>query len=204
MTTSVLPVQSDSTKRCIKCGEVKPLSEFCKQRKSRDGLQYYCKRCNVKRRLEYSIANPNARWRSTAFSNAKARAAEKGIPFDAEAVSQVVQTIPAHCPYLHIPLVIGVGSGHTDRSHCPSIDRIKPYLGYVAGNLQIISQLANRMKQDASLEMLLTFSRSCIRIHANEHNEDENQVRVPVSTAYSQQEILEPDSDEGWGAGDWF
>ena len=38
----------ESLKRCIKCGEFKPLSEFHKNRASKDGLAYFCKPCNNK------------------------------------------------------------------------------------------------------------------------------------------------------------
>lgn len=37
-------------KRCTKCGEKKPLSEFAKSLKNKDGLQYYCKECTKKYR----------------------------------------------------------------------------------------------------------------------------------------------------------
>ena len=33
------------TKVCTKCGRELPLSEFVKQRKSKDGLMYWCKSC---------------------------------------------------------------------------------------------------------------------------------------------------------------
>lgn len=36
------------TKKCSKCGEVKILNEFTKEKKSSDGYSYYCKKCNIK------------------------------------------------------------------------------------------------------------------------------------------------------------
>jgi 5-methylcytosine-specific restriction endonuclease McrA len=47
---------NDTTKVCRKCGEIKPLSEFHKQRKNPDGLQYWCKDCkrqNTRERGDY-------------------------------------------------------------------------------------------------------------------------------------------------------
>jgi hypothetical protein len=38
-----------SEKRCPKCREVKPLSEFWKNRSMRDGLQNYCKLCHTEK-----------------------------------------------------------------------------------------------------------------------------------------------------------
>lgn len=34
-----------TTKRCPRCGQVKPVGEFHKKSKSKDGLQTYCKIC---------------------------------------------------------------------------------------------------------------------------------------------------------------
>lgn len=36
---------SEKTKRCPKCGQVKPFSEFYKSAASKSGLQSYCKDC---------------------------------------------------------------------------------------------------------------------------------------------------------------
>ena len=55
------------------------------------------------------------------------------------------------CPVLGIPLVIGEGAC-SDNS--PSIDRIIPELGYVKGNIKVISRRANRIKNDATPDEL--------------------------------------------------
>jgi hypothetical protein len=58
--------------------------------------------------------------------------------------------IPELCPYLKVPLVKGT-------RYAPSIDRIDNDRGYVPGNVEVISQKANTMKSDCSLEELLEF-----------------------------------------------
>jgi hypothetical protein len=50
---------------------------------------------------------------------------------------------------LGIPLQIGTGD-KTDNS--PSLDRIVPSKGYVIGNIEVMSDKANRIKTNASLE----------------------------------------------------
>jgi hypothetical protein len=35
------------TKRCSKCRETKPLSEFYRTKRTKDGLAYYCKACHI-------------------------------------------------------------------------------------------------------------------------------------------------------------
>jgi len=39
------PVEQVETKRCIQCGEVKPLSEFYRRKDSKDGFNNRCKKC---------------------------------------------------------------------------------------------------------------------------------------------------------------
>ena len=49
------------TKKCRKCNEVLPVSEFYKNSKSKDGLACYCKKCCVKRSTEYYHAHREER-----------------------------------------------------------------------------------------------------------------------------------------------
>lgn len=93
-------------------------------------------------------------WRM--YNSAKARAKSKGLPFDLEKHDII---IPAICPYLGIPII---SSEKKVTANSPSLDRIKTELGYVKGNVEVISHMANRMKQDVSPEMLLYFSRKVI------------------------------------------
>jgi hypothetical protein len=83
------------------------------------------------------------------WGNLKARAKKQGIPFDLEE-SDVVA--PECCPVLGIKLERSGGLGRLDSS--PSVDRIIPSLGYVKGNVVVISYRANRIKNDATLEEL--------------------------------------------------
>ena len=61
-----------------------------------------------------------------------------------------VPEVPEFCPVLGIPLDLEGGQ----KENSPSLDKIIPRLGYVPGNVQIISQRANRIKYDASAEEL--------------------------------------------------
>lgn len=79
---------------------------------------------------------------------ARKRAKAKGIPFCISARDLV---IPAICPVLAIPLAVGDGRP-SDAS--PSLDRIVPALGYVKGNVVVISMRANRLKSDATVDEL--------------------------------------------------
>lgn len=86
---------------------------------------------------------------SQLLSNAKGRALRNGITFDLTRDDVVV---PDVCPVFGEPFVWGVGEGRNDFS--PSLDRIIPDRGYVRGNVQVISWLANRLKSNATLMQL--------------------------------------------------
>jgi hypothetical protein len=79
------------------------------------------------------------------------KARRKGIPFNLTKEDFIA---PAVCPYLGITLIPGVGRDHV-QPDAPSIDRLIPALGYVKGNVQIISVKANRIKQDATSDEVM-------------------------------------------------
>lgn len=65
--------------------------------------------------------------------------------------------IPDNCPILGIKINMNSGkSGAYINS--PSLDRKDNSLGYVKGNVWVISQLANAMKGAASVEQLQAFA----------------------------------------------
>ena len=73
----------------------------------------------------------------------KAVAKKRGLPFD---LVEADIKIPSHCPILGIKLERGSGQ-RTNAS--PSIDRITPKLGYVRGNVIVVSWEANNIKGNA-------------------------------------------------------
>lgn len=64
--------------------------------------------------------------------------------------------IPDRCPILGIKLEQGFRSG---RDNSPSVDKLKLDKGYVPDNFQVISNLANRMKNNATLEQCVLLGR---------------------------------------------
>lgn len=63
--------------------------------------------------------------------------------------------IPKICPILNIEIKKGVKKSLPSS---PTLDRINPEIGYVKGNIQVISRKANTMKSDATREELLIFA----------------------------------------------
>ena len=60
-----------ATKKCKKCGEVKPLNEFHKEKRSKDGHNTKCKRCRSKQRKQHyednkdKVKEQQAKYRKT-------------------------------------------------------------------------------------------------------------------------------------------
>tara|TARA_Y100000034_G_scaffold96183_1_gene117051 strand:- start:83 stop:640 length:558 start_codon:yes stop_codon:yes gene_type:complete len=155
-------------KTCTKCNEHKPLSEFNKYKRLKDGLFTYCKACHKK--YQDNICRFK-RW----FGGKKGRAKYKGIEFTIEPTdipgvkikpvhyndtvhhrktgikSWEVTEYPKVCPVQRIELDWNInGRGGHDNS--PSLDRIDPTKGYIPGNVMIMSSLANKMKSNSTLE----------------------------------------------------
>lgn len=149
-------------KRCSKCKEFNPLENFSKKSKAKDGLDSWCKRCsraNSKRqrnREEYNARQKEylkMNIEKTLLYSARIRAARYGLDCS---ITENDIVIPKHCPILGIEIFRGVGSAHHGS---PSLDRIIPQLGYVPGNIQVISYKANTMKSDATIKELVSFAK---------------------------------------------
>jgi hypothetical protein len=85
---------------------------------------------------------------------ARNRAREQGVPFDITADDI---SIPERCPLLGIPIVRGEGKLH---ANSPSLDRLRPELGYVRGNVVVVSYRANAIKHDATPDELEMIARN--------------------------------------------
>jgi hypothetical protein len=97
------------------------------------------------------------RWRAKnpilcMLQRARQNAKRKGLPYSIKAKSIM---IPECCPILGIRLKRA--KGHFDDAS-PSLDKKIPKLGYVEGNVQVISAKANVMKNNASPDELRRFA----------------------------------------------
>lgn len=78
------------------------------------------------------------------LKKAKERAKEKGLEFN---LTREDIQIPLQCPVLGIFLVRQIGKASFNS---PVLDRLDNSKGYIKGNVNVISQRANRIKSDAS------------------------------------------------------
>lgn len=144
----------NDSKKCVQCGTIFSGGRLDKK--------YCSERCgNRKRGNKWEKLNPEKvkanrdrtrelSWRGYLLSRIKHKSKNLGIPFD---LCPSDLDAPDKCSVLGIELNYrNRGSGyHTDS---PSIDRITPKLGYIRGNIRIISARANLLKNDATIEEL--------------------------------------------------
>jgi len=144
------PHESDGEKVCKECQSSKHVTEFSIDMAYSDGLANKCKLCLNKSSKEYRRSNvEQALW-----SSRKYWANKNDVKFDLK-ISDIV--IPAFCPILGIKLETG---DHKSVESSPTLDRKIPSLGYVKGNVEVISHKANRMKSDmtvSDVESLLKY-----------------------------------------------
>lgn len=75
-----------------------------------------------------------------------------------------IPPVPEVCPVLGIKIQGNVVAGPLDSS--PSIDRLIPHLGYIPGNVRIISNRANRLRSDGTARELKLVAADCAALEA--------------------------------------
>lgn len=153
-------------RECSRCSERKDITLFVTNKKTKSGYLSICKDChNNSRRLtrdhtkdqeynrEYLKDKPELRM----YYSAKSRARLERAVFNIE-LSDII--IPEFCPYLktRITNITGCGMLWTNAS----LDKIVPELGYTKGNIEVISNLANVMKNKANKSQLIQFAKSVL------------------------------------------
>lgn len=98
---------------------------------------------NKRRRATYCASNCVTRM----LRNAKKRAAVKGWDFN---ITRDDIIVPDACPVFGTPFT--APAGHAYKSTAPSLDRIHNHLGYVKGNVVVVSSRANSLKSNATIE----------------------------------------------------
>ena len=180
-------------KTCSTCNLEKPLTEFTKCSSNKDGLNGHCKSCAKTYRLsrkdymkdyqikhKHTLTNYRKEYRSNnkalitetrrthtknnwerkmlkhSYDSAKKRNLEHTIT-----INDIV--IPDVCPLLDVPLTRILGKGRVPTN--ASLDRIDSAKGYTPDNIQVISYLANVMKNNATEEQLVEFAINILRLH---------------------------------------
>ncbi len=144
-------------KFCGSCKQILPLSDFYRKKSNNrydDEVHKLCRNCtreSARRSYRTHASSNQVRYKKDPvkkiYQNVRGRAKAKNIEFNLT-IEDI--NIPEFCPVLGIPIIPFSSSDNS-----PSVDRINPKLGYIKGNVCIISKRANRIKTDASLQELL-------------------------------------------------
>lgn len=135
------------TKKCKACSLDRSVDSFYS---NRNGLHSICKPCYILKNKEYQRTYRAKNRFAIRVRSCKARANENNLPFDlTEGYIKSIWT--DNCPVFGTPLKIEALKGE---DHHAQLDKIVPELGYVQGNVVWLSQRANRIKDDATLEDL--------------------------------------------------
>lgn len=95
--------------------------------------------------IREKVKQPKRDPRSVLLRKAKHRAKNAGMDFNID-INDIV--IPDLCPVLNIPLL--AAEEYLD-DYSPTLDRLNNDLGYVKGNVMVISNRANRLKNSATI-----------------------------------------------------
>ncbi len=158
----------DAWRRCRTCGDVKRSEMFV-----RSADRNMCLACKAAfavkwraahgptiaaRQRQYYRENKAAarargdRWIEThrearMINSARTRAKNKGLAFN---ITEADIVIPDTCPVLGIEILKTKAPRQTDGS--PSLDRIDNSVGYVRGNVAVVSLRANNLKNDGTAD----------------------------------------------------
>lgn len=123
---------------------------------------------------------------------ARQRAAAAGVPF---AITKNDIVIPRFCPVFGVKLEKGTKGNNPN---APSLDRVIPSLGYVIGNIIVISQRANVLKRDATLTEL---NRLVAWLNAREFDSAWNRAETRRALTLAESIVFSTtiDSNEGYG-----
>jgi hypothetical protein len=162
--------------KCLKCNQIKPISEFNKDEKKKTGLRSRteCHKCLIARssegrrkrcgygkprelctedqlnfRLAEQIRKKQAYEKNhikALVNGRKSKAKKQGLEFNLDYKNM---KIPETCPILGIPLI---KSDNLPSAGSASIDRFEISKGYTEDNVNIISHRANTLKSDATFK----------------------------------------------------
>lgn len=126
------------------CRTCKNLNSESHRNKNREEYNRYCRekkreKYSKEKRRETYIKN-NAK---ELFYAAKHRAKVKNINFTIDLEDVIIPTV---CP------VFGIPFDYKNKLHAPTLDRIVNELGYIKGNVKVISSKANRLKNNGTIE----------------------------------------------------
>lgn len=132
-------------KVCTTCKTMKPLLDFPPDKRQKDGKQAKCRPCINNWIKQHYRDNPAEHM----LRRARARAKKHGLDFSI--TLDDITPLPMVCPVFGEPLRI---AAEPQDPWSYSLDRVDNKMGYVPGNVVVMSHRANRLKNDGTADEL--------------------------------------------------
>lgn len=162
-------------RQCSKCKQEKPETEFGKNSAYSDGKHKICRQCVNSMATAQRNTYPEKTKETLKRHMRKRRESNPQLYLWQKARDRVKYEyareftitpediiIPALCPFLGIELNSG------DPDAWASLDRIDSSKGYTKDNIQVISLLANQMKNRATKDQLIAFAKGVLAVYSQE------------------------------------
>jgi len=149
----------DARGKCHECLRIRARKRYAKDiEKSREKERTRARLKRGPQRREYEKRYYHENPERYMLRSAKLRAKKHNI---ACTITEKDIVTPKTCPLLGLELKRGTGK---QQPNSPSLDRIVPALGYIPGNVWVISHRANELKRDASASELQTLANNLTAI----------------------------------------
>lgn len=168
-------------KACTKCLTPKTLDCFHDSPLGKHGKQSICRDCArafqqarykdptfranknagaVKRSRAKHATDPVRQRIYSMLKSARKRARDENLAFDLDA-NYLASIVTDKCPALGLPFnwALRENARTGPAADSPSLDRFRADLGYVQGNVHVISHLANKMKNSGTPDQIRSLSR---------------------------------------------
>ena len=133
-------------KKCFKCGELKDTSEFYKDRARKDGLQSYCKKCELVQKQEYYAKNPATKVKNIAYHKKREKSFHgKYLRYKHEAKVRDLEFNLSEGEFAAIISQPCYYCGELQENF-NGVDRVNNKKGYIKGNCAPCCKVCNIMK----------------------------------------------------------
>ena len=151
-------------RKCIACGEEKPLEAFGVSKRCKDGKLNVCKPCLTIQAKERRHRNPRTLL-GRRFTDIKKRARRRKekLCITLDDLIELYKKQHGLCALTKIPMSWAHDGEHSNsaerRGTSISVDRIDPTVGYTKNNIRLVCERANKVKSNMTDDELYFWTR---------------------------------------------
>lgn len=181
-------------KRCSKCKELKPLSEFNKTKTNKDGLSYLCSPCNRQVTKSFRDKNRDAYYAnqkakretvpvflSQLLYSARTRANKKGLEYslDYPYITELLESQNGMCAVTGLLMNYDCHNRKKANPFKASLDRIDSNKGYSKDNVRFVCWAVNQMKADRTDEEFAYWIKTVYMAISSQASDEEGSTTIP-------------------------